>query len=535
MGRQFHRFPKGTFKAHFIPPALPKSVASHLVSHPPVWSWSVKAGPNKGKTFQVPTIPIACDKTAPKAVQWIVAIFHSFKSHLNPIAIDAETGKVHQAWLRLYQNNLYIHIHSQLKACPPAKGGPPSTKPATATPNPSHTGPKADSSHPQVNPLVAEVRALQAEVWTLKDKLYKYIASHKACCQRSDSSPSTSSEAADDDDEGDPPSPPNPAHPPFELLVQRPDSITVPMAKPPSWLTTVLSRIDLPPSFSGALYAPDCLAEHLPRTATNRIPGTPWRNRNQFGGSAYVRFYPNPCPDPADQSPPPNDPILSPDPPEAPDNPSLHSQTNILSSTDEGPLHPPSSHSQMNIAPAEAPNPPPSPISNTTYLGVPPVDLSKSSLLFQVEDPPPEPQLSNSCPLRCTSHCVASEMFDDLPGQSISYSKMVLHLTLTKYVSLPDGLGEDEVLELGPIFHGCQFVDRIVRDEADEEGPDLLVFMSIIGFPPHVDVSHPPSSHFDHLPATLSPILSDMFELGVNSRFHLPNHPLIMPAPPADP
>ncbi|KIK24670.1 hypothetical protein PISMIDRAFT_10095 [Pisolithus microcarpus 441] len=126
-------------------------------------------------------------------------------------------------------------------------------------------------------------------------------------------------------------------------------------------------------------------------------------------------------------------------------------------------------------------------------------------------------------------------MFNDLPGESISFSEMMLHLTSTNHVSLPDGLGEEELLELGPIFQGCQFIDRIIREEADEEGPDLLIFMSIIGCPPYVEASHHPSSHFDHLPATLSPILSDMFELGANSCFHHPNHALIMPAPPPDP
>ncbi|KAI6007116.1 hypothetical protein EDD15DRAFT_2358256 [Pisolithus albus] len=148
------------------------------------------------------------------------------------------------------------------------------------------------------------------------------------------------------------------------------------------------------------------------------LPGASWNDCLNFTGSTYARFYPDPHPDPADRSPLPNDPILSPDPPDEPDlpsshsqwnmwsskadappdNPSLHPQSNILSSMDEGPLHPPSPHLQMNIPPAEAPNPPPSPISDTTYLKVPPVDLSKSSLLFQVDDPPPDPDPPISYP-----------------------------------------------------------------------------------------------------------------------------------------
>ncbi|KAI5987904.1 hypothetical protein EDD15DRAFT_2371945 [Pisolithus albus] len=112
---------------------------------------------------------------------------------------------------------------------------------------------------------MAEVKALQAEVRTLKDKLYNYIATHEACCQRSDSSSSTSSEAADDNDIGNPP-PPSPAQPPFELVTYRPDGISMPVANPPSWLTTILSHIDLPPSFSGVLYVPEH-TDILPATA----------------------------------------------------------------------------------------------------------------------------------------------------------------------------------------------------------------------------------------------------------------------------
>ncbi|KIK10826.1 hypothetical protein PISMIDRAFT_20055, partial [Pisolithus microcarpus 441] len=157
-----------------------------------------------------------------------------------------------------------------------------------------------------------------------------------------------------------------------------------------------------------------------------RIPGSPWNDHDEYSGSAYVRFYPNPRSDPADRSPPPNDPILSPDPPDNPD--------------------PPSPHSQLNTRTLEGQDPSLSPPVEPTYLEVPPTDLSEPSLLFQVDNPPPEPDLSHSCPLHCTSHCIASEMFDDLPGESISFSEMMLHLTSTNHVSLPDGLGEEELL-----------------------------------------------------------------------------------------
>ncbi|KIK10452.1 hypothetical protein PISMIDRAFT_20276 [Pisolithus microcarpus 441] len=51
VGRQFHQFPKGSFKACFAPPpcVLLKCMLSHFASHPPTWSWTIKAGPNKHK------------------------------------------------------------------------------------------------------------------------------------------------------------------------------------------------------------------------------------------------------------------------------------------------------------------------------------------------------------------------------------------------------------------------------------------------------------------------------------------------------
>ncbi|KAI6006400.1 hypothetical protein EDC04DRAFT_2611472 [Pisolithus marmoratus] len=107
VGKRYHAFPKGTFKARFIPLIFPKFILRHFASHPPVWTWTTKDGPNKGKSFQVPTIPIVCEKTAPCTVHWVVVVFHSFKTHLHPITIDTDSGKVHQGWLHLYQNNLH--------------------------------------------------------------------------------------------------------------------------------------------------------------------------------------------------------------------------------------------------------------------------------------------------------------------------------------------------------------------------------------------------------------------------------------------
>ncbi|KAI6003554.1 hypothetical protein EDC04DRAFT_2908180 [Pisolithus marmoratus] len=160
VGKRFHSFPKGTFKACFSPPIIPRYVLCYFASHPPVWTWTTKDGPNTGKSFQVPTVPVVCEKTAPRAVCWLVAVFHSFKTHLNPVAIDTETGKVHQGWLCLYQNNLCVHLQSQLKVAsppsPPAKPQPPTPRPPGRTPAEAHP----TTANSQIAALQAEISAL---------------------------------------------------------------------------------------------------------------------------------------------------------------------------------------------------------------------------------------------------------------------------------------------------------------------------------------------------------------------------------------
>ncbi|KAI5991400.1 hypothetical protein EDD15DRAFT_2197400 [Pisolithus albus] len=158
-------------------------------------------------------------------------------------------------------------IPTKVDNAPVVGRGLPPAKPAPATPNPAPSGPKVDRTTQHVTHLEAEVAALQAEIRSLNEKLYKYIASHEACCQRNDSSSTSSSEAATDHDDNPPTI--EPPHPPFELLMQRPDGATVPDGNPPPWLTSVLSRIDLPPSYTGALYSPGLLADYLPRGATD--------------------------------------------------------------------------------------------------------------------------------------------------------------------------------------------------------------------------------------------------------------------------
>ncbi|KAI6028245.1 hypothetical protein EDC04DRAFT_2898982 [Pisolithus marmoratus] len=213
-----------------FPRSSPSSSCNTL--HPTLqsgWTWMTKDGPNKGKSFQVPTIPIVCEKTAPHAVHWVVAVFHSFKTHLHPIAIDADTSKVHQGWLRLYQNNLYVHLHSQLKAPSPPLPPKPSLQP---------TPPKTMSPVVPSTTATDPIAELRAEISSLWDKFYKYIATHEACCCRKDSSNEESTH-----------SPPPPPH--YVLKIE--DGALKAFINPPSWLATVLRAPDLPTRFTGNL------------------------------------------------------------------------------------------------------------------------------------------------------------------------------------------------------------------------------------------------------------------------------------------
>ena len=113
IGKYYHAFPKGSFRSCFAPPAIPKLVLHHLDAHPFYWSWTMKAGPNASKSFAVPTVLTLCPKDSPKAVHWLVSIFHAFKAQLAPQALDQETGRVLPAYVKLYQNNMLMHIRAQ--------------------------------------------------------------------------------------------------------------------------------------------------------------------------------------------------------------------------------------------------------------------------------------------------------------------------------------------------------------------------------------------------------------------------------------
>ncbi|KAI6017832.1 hypothetical protein EDC04DRAFT_2902452 [Pisolithus marmoratus] len=235
-----------------------------------------KDSPNKGKSFQVPTIPIICKKTAPCTVHWVVTVFHSFKTHLHPVAIDTDTGKVCQGWLRLYQNNLYVHLHSQLKAPPPPLPPKPSPQPTCTPKTMSPMVPSTTTTDP-----VAE---LWAEISSLQDKFYKYITTHKACCCHSNPSPPASSEDGSDKESTHSPPPP-----PHYILKKIEDSAIEAFINPPTWLATVLRAPDLPTHFTGNLVI--CCPVSLgspPRDALEAI-------KLKFGGSSpfYLRVSQN--------------------------------------------------------------------------------------------------------------------------------------------------------------------------------------------------------------------------------------------------
>ena len=109
VGRHYHVFPKGTFKAQFAPPVIPRLVLQFLAKTPPTWTWTTRAG----KSFNVPSVPTACSRDSPKVIQWIISIFHAFKAQLVPQAISQETGRVLPDYVKLYQNNMLMHFRSQ--------------------------------------------------------------------------------------------------------------------------------------------------------------------------------------------------------------------------------------------------------------------------------------------------------------------------------------------------------------------------------------------------------------------------------------
>ena len=97
--------PSEYFPHPLYPPAVPKSILDYFTAHPFSWSWTTKAGPNAGKSFHVPHIPMSCKKSDHWAVQWTVDHFHLFKAHLTPQTLDAKEWVLAVISLNLTKSN----------------------------------------------------------------------------------------------------------------------------------------------------------------------------------------------------------------------------------------------------------------------------------------------------------------------------------------------------------------------------------------------------------------------------------------------
>ncbi|KAG6372124.1 hypothetical protein JVT61DRAFT_7903 [Boletus reticuloceps] len=160
-----------------LPPLLSTSalekqlfVLAYFFTHPFSWKWTTRGGPNKGKSFPVPTIPTACTQVDHRAVRWTVDLFHSFKAHLSDSALFE--GRVRPDIIKLYQNNMLIHYWSQLKALrlSSAVGVPPSH--TTPCP-PTQLGTVTASSPPPdaITALLQRITALESELSQVKQLL----------------------------------------------------------------------------------------------------------------------------------------------------------------------------------------------------------------------------------------------------------------------------------------------------------------------------------------------------------------------------
>ena len=226
VGRHFHSFPKGALITRFVPPAVPVSVQRYLKSHPPTWSWTIKAGPNAGKSFSVPTVPTTCSKDSPGAVQWLVSTFHAFKAILTPMAFDKKTRQVLPAYVKLFQNNMLIHLVQQSRS---QMGPPPPTK-SKAPP-----GPPLPPSAPRVEiaTLRSELAALQAEFEEFKS-LYESSSSKGSSPPSIASAPHAASTVV-------------PAHPPSPSTVSTMSIVQERTTQPQhTWIQPILDHLHCP-------------------------------------------------------------------------------------------------------------------------------------------------------------------------------------------------------------------------------------------------------------------------------------------------
>lgn len=174
IGRCFHFVPRTFIDTVFFPPAVPAWVLRYVKAHPPTWTWTLRAGPRAGTTLTVPTVPIHCASSDHKAVKWLVSTFHLFKGSLKRSALTAD-GKVASPLVRVFQNNMLLHISAQMRLHnrnPPSKPEPkaPSTHPAPRAEKTASCPPP--KQHPTCS---AEIAALRAEVEALQKKLAEYL------------------------------------------------------------------------------------------------------------------------------------------------------------------------------------------------------------------------------------------------------------------------------------------------------------------------------------------------------------------------
>ena len=166
IGRRYHYVPRRLSNTVFLPPAIPTWVLRHLKAHPPTWTWTIRAGPRAGTTLTVPTVPIHCSGDSHRAVKWIVSVFHSFKNslHCSSETDSGTDGKLRPQLVRIYQNNMLMHIRAQMGVL--ERSSPP-PKPARPPPSPPGSIPPSKTTHPPNNAhssCLAEIAALRAEI-----------------------------------------------------------------------------------------------------------------------------------------------------------------------------------------------------------------------------------------------------------------------------------------------------------------------------------------------------------------------------------
>ena len=179
IGRRFHYVPRRFIDTVFFPPSIPAWVLRYLKAHPPKWTWTIRAGPRAGTTLTVPTVPIHCSSDAHKAIKWIVSVYHSFKTSLvrEETAIDRK-GRILPQLIRIYQNNMLMHIAAQMRILertpPPAKSAKGAPSPPSG-PSPPKTTPPPSKEHTtcsaEIAALRAEIADLRAEIADLRKKL----------------------------------------------------------------------------------------------------------------------------------------------------------------------------------------------------------------------------------------------------------------------------------------------------------------------------------------------------------------------------